>query len=267
MLERDKEPPHNVRHGAQDPLLSVRGVSLRFGGLTVLSDVDLTVDVGHIHGLVGPNGAGKTSLFNCVSGLYRPHHGSIELAGQSLLSRAPSSLVGLGVARTFQHPSLDPHTTVLDNVLCGAHTRLGRLGGGGGVNRTTERAARTQAGELLHYVGLGDQTGAIPGSLPYADQKKVELVRALMCSPRLLLLDEPAGGLTHGEVHELGELISQTRHDFKVSILVIEHHMGMISAITDRVDALVGGRNVTTGTAAEVQNHPVVIEAYLGAAA
>ncbi|WP_198144514.1 ABC transporter ATP-binding protein [Parafrankia sp. EUN1f] len=248
----------------------MRGVSLRFGGLAVLSTVDLTVRAGEIHGLVGPNGAGKTSLFNCISGLYRPQAGSINLDGADLLRCPPHRLAGLGLARTFQHPILDQHTSVLENVLTGTYTcqdsaAVGRVFHPRSALREKDRR-RQKARALLAYSGLIDVEDQSPGTLPHAEQKRVELVRALLAEPKLLLLDEPAGGLVHSEVDELGELIRRIRDDHGVTVLLVEHHMGLISSITDHVHVLAEGRNVTAGTAAEVQRHPAVIESYLGSA-
>lgn len=253
-----------------DILLSAHDVTLSFGGLRVLDDVHLEVRRGAIHGLLGPNGAGKTSLFNCVSGLYRPQEGTITLDGEDLLSHRPHELVRLGLARTFQHPTLDPHLTVLDNVLIGADTRMpgGYLTGALRLPpvRRGEKEARSRAEELLEWAGLADDSDELPGSLPYGSQKLVELVRAVMSEPTLLMLDEPAGGLSHGEIEKLSERILTLRDDFGFTILLVEHHLGFVGGITDIVDILVEGHNIVTAPAAEAQKHPAVIEAYLGQA-
>lgn len=251
-------------------LLQVRDLTLRFGGVTALSEVDLDVTTGDICGLVGPNGAGKTSLFNCVSGYYRPSAGRIDLAGTNVLEAAPHTMVTLGIARTFQHPTLQPDRTLLDNVLLGGHSTLS-----GNVlsyllalpsTGREERALSARARDLLDYLGITDRVQTPAGDLPYGSQKRLELARALLSEPKLLLLDEPASGLTHSEVDELGELIKKIRTDLGMTVIVVEHHMGLISAITDHVVALVTGKKVAEGTAREVQNDPVVISAYLGAA-
>lgn len=252
------------------PLLEVRGLTLRFGGVTALDTVDLDVTPGDICGLVGPNGAGKTSLFNCISGYYTPDHGSIRLDGDELLGEAPSRLVGRGVARTFQHPNLQEGRSLLDNVLLGAHSQMRRgftsclfsLRGA----RREEHAMAERARELTARVHITEPLDTPAGDLPYGTQKRVEVARALMARPRLLLLDEPASGLTHSEVDELGRLISEIRDELGVTVVVVEHHMGLISSITDHVVALVTGRKVAEGPAHLVQSDPVVISAYLGAA-
>ena len=254
--------------GGQDSILTVRDVSLSFGGLQVLSDVRLDVHRTHIHGLLGPNGAGKTSLFNCISGLYRPQQGSIEMEGEQLLSRQPHELSGLGLARTFQHPTLDPHLTVLENVMVGAQSRMAGGFFGSALRlpgiRRDEKRVRARAVELLGWTGLAAHADKKPGSLPYGSQKLVELVRALLSDPRLLMLDEPAGGLSHGEVDALADLIRRLRDELHITVLLVEHHMGFVGQITDLVDILVEGRNIITAPAAEAQQHPAVIEAYLG---
>lgn len=251
-------------------LLEVRQLTLRFGGVTALSGVDLDVVTGDICGLLGPNGAGKTSLFNCISGYYRPSSGSIHVAGTNVLEAAPHNMVNLGIARTFQHPTLQPDRTLLDNVLLGGHSTLS-----GNVlsylfalpkTGREERALSARARELLDYLGVTDRVQTPAGDLPYGSQKRLEMARALLSEPKLMLLDEPASGLTHSEVDELGALIKKIRTDLGVTVVVVEHHMGLISAITDHVVALVTGEKVAEGTAREVQSDPVVISAYLGAA-
>ena len=256
-------------------LLDVRGLSLTFGGLRALDEVDLTVAAGEVCGLVGPNGAGKTSLFNCVSGLYRPSAGTVLVDGPGghtdVVRTAPHRLAGLGVARTFQHPVLQPDATVLANVLLGGHTRTrARLGGYAARWPTARRAERelaVEARETLDWLGIAELAGEPAGALPYGAMKRVELARALLSRPRLLLLDELASGLVHEEVHALGEVIRRLRSERDVSVLLVEHHMGLVAAICDKVVVLVQGRKVAEGSAAEIQRDPVVVEAYLGSAA
>lgn len=264
-----REP--RVADSPDEPLLSVRELDLAFGGIRVLDHVDLDLAPGVVCGLVGPNGAGKTSLFNCISGLYRASGGSIRFDGQELLGAAAYKMPGYGVMRTFQHPSLTPTASVLDNVLVGGHTRTR----GGAVAaafrapfvRRDEARLLARARELLDYLGLAAVAGDAAGSLPFGTQKRIEICRALLAEPKLLMLDEPACGVAHGEVTELGETIQRIRSDFGLTVLLVEHHMGLVSAVTDRVVVLVEGRVVVEGTAAEVQRHPTVIEAYLGRAA
>ncbi|MBD3942283.1 ABC transporter ATP-binding protein [Microbacterium sp. NEAU-LLC] len=247
--------------------LAVRDVSLQFGGVKVLEDVSFTVEAGQIFGLVGPNGAGKTSLFNCVSGHYRPSSGSITIDDDEVLGSPPATLARHGLARTFQHPALQLHATVLENVLLGAHSRLP----GGPVEwslrlpRTgrSEKALRQEALELLDGHGLAWAARTRADELSHGLHKGVELCRALLMKPRLLLLDEPAAGLPHSEVEQLIETVRRVRDD-DITVVIVEHNMGLISALTDRVVVLDHGRKLMEGSAVEAQADPRVIEAYLG---
>ncbi|WP_026819878.1 ABC transporter ATP-binding protein [Arthrobacter castelli] len=248
--------------------LSVADVFLQFGGITVLESVSFDVEPSTIFGLVGPNGAGKTSLFNCISGHYKPSAGSVSIDGEDVLPRAPSKLAHIGLARTFQHPALQLHSTVLDNVLLGGHCRLT----GGALSWALrpphivrqERRIRQQAHETLERLDLDWAAGTMAGELPHALHKRVELCRALLSRPKLLLLDEPAAGLSHSEVEDLIAWLRNLRSEFGLTMIVVEHHMGLISAITDRVAVLNQGRKLMEGTAAEAQRDPRVVEAYLG---
>jgi branched-chain amino acid transport system ATP-binding protein len=252
-------------------LLTVRSLHLSFGGLRVLDGVDLDVDEGSIVGLVGPNGAGKTSLFNCVCGLYRPDSGSVRLGDDDLLGRPPHALASLGVGRTFQHPSLLPDASVLENVLVGGHCRLSIGAVAAALRlpraRRAEAALRDRATERLADLGIADLAAERAGALPYGTQKRVELARSLLSEPRLLLLDEPAAGLPHGEVDELAELVLALRAEHGLTVLLVEHHMGLVRSVTDRVFVLVEGHNIVDGPAADVQRDPAVVAAYLGGAA
>ncbi|WP_307217581.1 ABC transporter ATP-binding protein [Microbacterium sp. SORGH_AS_0888] len=242
-------------------------MNLRFGGITVLHDVGFEVEPGQIFGLVGPNGAGKTSLFNCISGHYKPSSGSITIDGVEVLGSAPATLARHGLARTFQHPALQLHATVLENVLLGAHGRLpgGPLEWSMRLPRTvrSERALRIEALELLERNGLGWAAKVRADELSHGLHKGVELCRALLMRPKLLLLDEPAAGLPHAEVEQLIETVRRIRED-DITVVVVEHHMGLIAALTDRVVVLDHGRTLMEGTAAEAQSDPRVIEAYIG---
>lgn len=248
--------------------LTLNEVNLRFGGVRVLEDVGFTVEPGQIFGLVGPNGAGKTSLFNCISGHYRPTSGSITIDGTEILGTRPSSLAALGLARTFQHPALQLHSSVLENVLLGGHSRLP----GGPVawslrlppTPRAERDLRGEARELLERNGLGWAADLPADELSHGLHKGIELCRALISRPRLLLLDEPAAGLSHGEVEQFIATIRRLRDEDDITVVIVEHHMGLISALTDRVVVLDHGRKLMEGTAAEAQSDPRVIEAYIG---
>ena len=248
--------------------LTLNDVSLRFGGIKVLEEVSFEVEPGAIFGLVGPNGAGKTSLFNCISGHYKPSSGSIRINETEVQGSAPATLSRHGLARTFQHPALQLHSTVLENVLLGAHTRLP----GGPVQWSlrlpgmvrSERSLRAEARELLERNGLGWAADVHADELSHGLHKGIELCRALLMKPSLLLLDEPAAGLPHAEVEQFISTIKRLRDEEDITVVIVEHHMGLIAALTDRVVVLDHGRKLMEGTAVEAQSDPRVIEAYIG---
>ncbi len=251
-----------------EPLLDARGVTMRFGGLKAVDDFNLVLGAGELVGLIGPNGAGKTTCFNMLTGVYKPTSGAITIAGQPTAGLKPHQISRLGMTRTFQNIRLFKEMTVLENVLIAAHQHT-EYGMAAAVLKTPaffseEDALAAKATDLLRIFSLDAKAGWEAGSLPYGEQRKLEIIRALATEPKLILLDEPAAGMNHRETEGLMETIAKIRKDFSLTVLLIEHDMKLVMGICERILVLDHGVTIAMGTPEQIKRDPKVIAAYLG---
>ena len=249
-------------------LLEVSNLGIAFGGLQAVSQLDMTIEKGHLYGLIGPNGAGKTTVFNMLTGVYRPTEGNIVLDGKDITGKSPEAISKAGIARTFQNIRLFKSQTVFENILIAKHLRRTSnvFTATFRLNAKEEARMREEAEELLRIVDLTDVRDELATSLPYGKQRHLEIARALATQPELLLLDEPAAGMNPQETLELTEFIGRIRDEFGLTIFMIEHHMDLVMEISDRIYVLDFGKSIAEGNSEEIRSNPRVIEAYLGGA-
>lgn len=257
----------NPSAGRSETVLDVSEVTVTFGGIVALDGLSFSIKRGNICGLIGPNGAGKTTMFNVVSRIYNPSQGSITYEGRDLLAVPAHGIARLGIARTFQNLALFPTMSLLENVMVGAHSQ-GSVGFVRSILRLgaakENREIRDWSGDLLNQLGLGHLAFRPAMGLPFGTLKRLEIARALAARPKFLLMDEPAAGLTHSEVDELGDTVTAIRQQFDLTVLLVEHHMSMVMKISDQVVVMEFGRKIAEGTSDEVRNDQKVIQAYLG---
>ena len=249
-------------------ILQINNLSKSFGGVHAIDDFSVNLEEGHAHGLIGPNGAGKTTIFNTITGIYQPTSGTISFMEKDITSIKPFKAAQLGIGRTFQNIRLFTQLSVIDNVIIASHmdakynlfnaiTRIGNF-------KKTEKELEVKAIELLKIVGLGDKLSEKAGSLPYGHQRKLEIARAMALNPKLLLLDEPAAGMNTDEAEELVQFIEEIKKRFKLTILLIEHHMDVVCSLCQSITVLNFGKTISHGTPSEIKSDKVVIDAYLG---
>ena len=253
---------------SNDPLLRVEHLTLRFGGVTALTDVSFTVQPGELFAVIGPNGAGKTSIFNCLNGVYRPQEGTIALGSTTITGKSPVAIASLGIARTFQNLALFSNLTVLDNLMLGRHhvMRTGLLAGAlwWGPAKREELAERRRCEDIIELLELEPYRFQHVAMLPYGVRKRVEVARALAMEPKLLLLDEPAAGMNLEETEDMARYIREINEELQVAILLVEHDMHFVMDLAHRVMAMDFGRVLAVGTPDEVRVNPAVVDAYLG---